>query len=85
MFSLNGMKQQARFFCVLGYQREKVIAQLKASYPEATAEAIEAAWDDAAAQMRESERQLDAAVRAEDNAAKRAEHDLSVSMHDADA
>lgn len=83
MFNLTGMQEQARFFCVLGYPRAKVVAHLKAEHPRATDEQISSAWDEAVAQHRESERQLDAAVRKDDMRAKLAEHDLDVSMHDA--
>lgn len=83
MFNLNGMQEQARFFCALGYPREKVLAHLAVAFPDATDAAIEQAWDAATAQALESERQLDAAVRENDRRAKRAEHDLNVSMHDA--
>lgn len=83
MFNTNDINAQARFFCALGYSREKVIAQLTTSFPRETPAAVEQAWKAAVAQARESERQLDAAVRENDQRAKRAEHDLNVSMHDA--
>jgi len=80
VFHLNGIQQQATFFVVLGYSREKILAQLNASFP---GEDAEAAYDAAIAQHEESERQLDVAVRKADLRAQRAEHDLTVSMHDA--
>lgn len=81
MLSLTKLKEQARFFCVLGYPRAKVIAHLTTEHPKATPAQIAEAWDAAVAQHRESERQLDAAVRKDDMRAKLAEHDLGVSMH----
>lgn len=84
MFNLTGMAEQARFLCVLGYQRETTMASLAVAFPRATREELQAAWDDAVAQQRESERQLDKAVARDDRRAVDAEHDLGKTMHKGD-
>lgn len=78
-FNLNGINEQARFFLALGYSKDRVISHLESTFPGAD---HESAWEAAAAQQRENERQLDAACAAEDARAVAAEHDINQTMHE---
>lgn len=79
MFNLNTPAEQARFLIVLGYSRELVLRHIRTTFPRVNAESV---VTEAVAQHQESERQLDAAVRADDERARAAEHDLNRSMHE---
>lgn len=72
-------QQTTTFLFVMGYRKDEVEPLIARDFPGSDFETL---WATAQAQHRESERELDAAVRKDDERALAAEHNLSESMHD---
>lgn len=81
MFNLTTAAEQARFLIALGYKTDRVATHLRTTFPTMTSADLESVIAEAVAQYAESQRQLDAAIRTDDQRAVAAEHDLNRSMH----
>lgn len=71
----------AKFLVGMGYHRAEVVESVRADFPDRHAAFIERVVDDAYADVRKQDAELDRAVERDESAARAAEHDVSKTMH----